>query len=96
MSPRVYPSGNTKLASKSYPNYLQWEAENLAAGIPKSLNGDWTILGPIGKPNGGGAGRINFIRFNPNDNNNIFVGAPDGGLWITTMEVIHGQRIPIN
>ena len=84
MSPRVYPSGNTKLASKSYPNYLQWEAENLAAGIPKSLNGDWTILGPIGKPNGGGAGRINFIRFNPNDNNNIFVGAPDGGLWITT------------
>ncbi len=84
MSPRVYPSGDVKLPSKSFPNYLQWEADNLAAGIPKSLNGNWSAMGPVGKPSGGGAGRINFIRFNPNDNNNIFVGAPDGGLWITT------------
>ncbi|MBM3430441.1 MAG: PKD domain-containing protein, partial [Bacteroidetes bacterium] len=51
---------------------------------PKSTNGNWSIIGPIGKPTGGGAGRLNFIRFDPTNSNTIWVGAPDGGLWKTT------------
>lgn len=84
MSPRVYPSGNITLPSQNYKNYKQWEADLVAAGIPKSTNGSWQIIGPIGKPTGGGAGRLNFIRFDPTNNNTIWVGAPDGGLWKTT------------
>jgi PKD repeat protein len=84
MKPRVYPSGDVKLPSKSYTNYKQWEADLAAQGIPKSTNGNWSIIGPIGKPTGGGAGRLNFIRFDPTNSNTIWVGAPDGGLWKTT------------
>ncbi len=84
MEPRVYPSGNVTLPSQTYKNYKQWEADLAAAGIPKSTNGSWQIIGPIGKPTGGGAGRLNFIRFDPTNSNTIWVGAPDGGLWKTT------------
>jgi PKD repeat protein len=84
MKPRVYPTGNVTLPSKNYTNYKQWEADLAAQGIPKSTNGTWSIIGPIGKPTGGGAGRLNFIRFDPTNSNTIWVGAPDGGLWKTT------------
>ncbi len=84
MAPRVYPSGDVKLASLAMTNYRQWEEDQLAAGIPKSLNGDWTLMGPVGNPTNGGAGRINFIRFHPTTTTTFWVGAPDGGLWKTT------------
>jgi PKD repeat protein len=84
MKPRVYPSGDVTLPSKNFTNYKQWESDLAAAGIPKSTNGNWSIIGPIGKPTGGGAGRLNFIRFDPTNSNTIWVGAPDGGLWKTT------------
>lgn len=84
MEPRVYPSGDVKLASLALTNYRLWEEEQLAAGIPKSLNGDWTPMGPVGNPTNGGAGRINFIRFHPTTTTTFWVGAPDGGLWKTT------------
>lgn len=84
MEPRVYPSGNVTAPSQTYKNYKQWEADLAAAGIPKSTSGNWQIIGPIGKPSGGGAGRLNFIRFDPTTSNTIWVGAPDGGLWKTT------------
>jgi PKD repeat protein len=84
MAPRVYPSGNITMPSQTYKNYKQWEDDLAAAGIPKSTNGSWQIIGPIGKPSGGGAGRLNFIRFDPTNSNTIWVGAPDGGLWKTT------------
>jgi len=84
MAPRVYPSGDVKLASQNYKNYKQWEDERAAAGIPKSTNGTWALVGPTGKPSGGGAGRINFVRFDPSNSNIIWVGAPDGGLWKST------------
>ncbi len=84
MKPRVYPSGDVTLPSKTVSNYKQWEADLAAAGIPKSTTGNWTFVGPTGKPTGGGAGRLNFVRFDPTNTNTIFVGAPDGGLWKTT------------
>jgi PKD repeat protein len=81
MEPRVYPTGDITLPSQTYPNYLQWEQDNIANGIPKSLAGNWQPLGPVGAAGGGGAGRLNFIRFHPSNSNILFVGAPDGGLW---------------
>ena len=84
MKPRVYPSGNITLPSKTISNYKQWEADLAAAGIPKSTTGNWTFVGPTGKPTGGGAGRLNFVRFDPTNTNTMYVGAPDGGLWKTT------------
>jgi PKD repeat protein len=84
MAPRVYPSGDVKMASNTFKNYKQWEDERAAAGIPKSTNGTWTIVGPTGKPTNGGAGRVNFVRFDPTNSNTIWIGTPDGGLWKST------------
>jgi PKD repeat protein len=96
MAPRVYPSGDVKLPTQTYGNYQKWVEENFFKGSgdsggknstsdgQKSLAGDWQPMGPIGKPAGGGAGRINFIRFDPAASTTMYVGAPDGGLWKTT------------
>ena len=46
---------------------------------------NWVSLG-CSSSNGGyaGIGRINCIAFHPTDNNTYWVGAPAGGLWLTT------------
>jgi PKD repeat protein len=84
MKPRVYPSGDITLPSQTYGNYNDWKSQNLNSVIPNTINGNWTIIGPVGKPSGGGAGRLNFIRFDPNNSSIMYVGAPDGGLWKST------------
>jgi PKD repeat protein len=48
------------------------------------MSSTWTFAGPTGAPTGAGAGRINFVRFDPTNSNTIWVGAPDGGLWKST------------
>ncbi|MES2557366.1 MAG: PKD domain-containing protein [Bacteroidota bacterium] len=87
MEPRVYPSGDMTLPSLTYPNYQEWLSEQSDEPSPAPNGftlGNWTALGPFGVSNGGGAGRINFVRFDPTNSNTIFVGAPDGGLWKST------------
>ncbi|MFA7274546.1 MAG: PKD domain-containing protein [Crocinitomicaceae bacterium] len=83
MEPRVYPSGDITLPSLAYPNYLDWIVSCQNDSTPTPL-ANWTPVGPIGAPVGGGAGRINFVRFDPTNSNTIYVGAPDGGLWKST------------
>lgn len=47
--------------------------------------GNWTFMGPDSVPSsGGGAGRVNFIRFDPTNSNTVWVSAPAGGLWKST------------
>ncbi|MDO6597466.1 hypothetical protein Q4512_11115 [Oceanihabitans sp. 2_MG-2023] len=92
MTPRVYPSGDMSLPTTTYDNYLKWQ---LAKANPfnrssTTVTSNWTQLGPIGAANGPlpytgtGAGRVNFVRFDPTNANNMYVGAPDGGLWNST------------
>ena len=82
MEPRVYPSGNMTLPSQNYENYVKWQNQKNNSNL-KSIAGNWTFLGPVGKPSGGGTGRLNFIRFDPTNSKTVYVGAPDGGLWKT-------------
>jgi photosystem II stability/assembly factor-like uncharacterized protein len=91
MAPRVYPSGNILLPSNTYNNFFQWQSTNpTAAANKKTRAGNWTLLNPAGSPSGPspysrtGAGRINFVRFDPTNLTTMFVGAPDGGLWKST------------
>jgi len=45
----------------------------------------WQYIGPPnGVPNGGGAGRLCFITFDPITPTTIWVGSPGGGLWKST------------
>ena len=50
--------------------------------------GQWENLGPINKPRASsgqpnGMGRINAIGVHPTNDNIVFVGAPNGGIWRT-------------
>jgi photosystem II stability/assembly factor-like uncharacterized protein len=42
-------------------------------------------MGPSGSAGGyAGVGRINCVEFHPTNNNHYWIGAPAGGLWVTT------------
>jgi PKD repeat protein len=77
--PRVYPDGKKFEADRTLKEFQLFLSNNPQA---RSANGNWTNLGPVNVPSsGGGAGRINCVRFAPNNNNIIYAGAPVGGLW---------------
>lgn len=54
---------------------------------PEIDDSDWSALGPYTHTNQGswssGQGRINVTVVDPNNPNKIYVGAPDGGLWMS-------------
>lgn len=95
MEPRVYPTGDRSVMINAMNVYLDnFYAENDAirgmsggsgAPAPAPLAANWTIIGPTTSiPAGSGAGRVNFVRFDPTNTNTIYVGSPDGGLWKST------------
>ncbi len=48
-------------------------------------NANWVQLGPDNSTGGyAGVGRVNCVAFHPSNNNTWWVGAPAGGLWMTT------------
>ncbi len=81
MLPRVYPSGYLPAEA------ITAELSNLFSQTRSGAAGNWTAMGPTTVPTNGlsypsaGIGRINCIRFDPQDNNIIWVGSPGGGLW---------------
>lgn len=96
---RVYPSGDLSLLAltpKNYNDFLnQYQASYQGPG--KTIgNGNliasatWTPIGPMGaiSGNAGGqllkSGRLGFITITPGNSNNLWIGAPAGGLWHST------------
>ncbi len=91
MAPRVYPSGNMALPSSTYGNYMAWQkantSQNSRARVAAAVStANWTELNPNAKASGydSGVGRIDFVRFDPNNPNIMYVCSPDGGLWKST------------
>lgn len=84
LEPRLYPSGErrhlTKLADKAYRSMPQ--------DATRSTHGSWVFLGPsawvAGAGGNGGQGRLNAIAIHPTDEDIIYVGASNGGIWKTT------------
>jgi PKD repeat protein len=84
MEQRVYPDGDLTVMDREMAAFFQEEQERQAAGL-RSETGNWTSLGPSVIPaNGGGAGRCNFLRFDPSNSNILWTGSPGGGLWKST------------
>jgi PKD repeat protein len=82
--PRVFPSGDRSLASraKAYEEFQKYVKDNPISYSRSTAQ--WQPLGPTGAPSGGGAGRVNCVRFHPNNSNIMYAGTPAGGLWKTT------------
>jgi photosystem II stability/assembly factor-like uncharacterized protein len=88
MKPRVYPTGYlpNEIIVEELSKLVNQKSQNKSA----VMAGNWTALGPTTVPVNGlgyqsaGIGRVNCIRFDPQNINNIWVGTPGGGLWKTT------------
>jgi len=95
MTPRLYPSGDRSVMTAAWNEYLDnFYAGGAASGTraggpggtPTTMAANWTIIGPTTSipSGGGGAGRLNFVRFDPLASTTIYVGSPGGGLWKST------------
>lgn len=77
MAPRVGTDGTRFNPAKVYQEALAYKQQYGTANA-----GNWSFIGPSVVPsNGGGAGRLNVVRFHPNDPDIIYVCSPSGGLW---------------
>ncbi len=84
IEPRVYPSGDLNLLNEGNKEYEKLLTNPAQRSMMQS-GGSWQSLGASVVPSGGGgAGRLNTVRFHPSNQNIIFVGSPAGGLWKTT------------
>jgi hypothetical protein len=97
MEPRVYPSGDLTLPSKTWENYQAFLNDNAPSSNKFTSSSSmiasttWTAMGPFGPMSGLAdngfprkAGRDNFITFHPSIVGTYWVGSPAGGLWQTT------------
>ena len=86
-------SQNGKINNNSVANFQEYKAFfglNKLSSLNRIVNsnavaGTWNYIGPAnGISTNGGAGRTNFIRFDPNNSSIIYTGSPAGGLWKST------------
>lgn len=83
MKSRTYPDGyffNPQIAYQEYQKIRKGVAERSISSGPA-----WDYIGPDVIPlNNNGVGRLNVIRFNPQNASVIYVGAACGGVWKST------------
>jgi PKD repeat protein len=79
MDQYVMTYGSAPIGSQAQQNRSQGPNTN-----PNIMSSTWQFAGPTGYPTNGGAGRINVIRFDPQNSNTMYAGAPAGGLWKST------------
>jgi photosystem II stability/assembly factor-like uncharacterized protein len=67
----------------SWKEILNWRLQ----ANPLNDDSNWTSVGPFTYTNQGswssGQGRVNVTLVDPNNPNRIYIGAPDGGLWVS-------------
>lgn len=85
MKSRVTASGDIfdgDMQWKEWQKYQATHSEQFAAMVTQPK---WQQVGSSLVPSlGGGAGRINVIRFDPSDTSTIYIGSAGGGIWKTT------------
>ena len=95
MTPRLYPTGDRSVMTNAWNEYLDnfyagaasgTRAPGVGPGTPTTMAANWSLIGPTTSipSGGGGAGRVNFVRFDPTASTTIYVGSPGGGLWKST------------
>lgn len=77
MAPRVSATGERFNPSQVWTEMTAYKQQNPNI----TAAGNWTFMGPSTTSALAGAGRLNFVRVDPNNANSIYVGSPAGGLW---------------
>jgi PKD repeat protein len=79
---RVYPSGDRSLIGRGGQVIQNEFINQTKTSTSIQSAGNWTLMGPTSQiSSGGGAGRVNCVRFDPSNPNIVYAGAPSGGLW---------------
>lgn len=94
INPLVQPDGSIQDAGALFKEidaeYQKRIGQKMVTfGAPCMSNGAWREVGPVYQPGNrtsqpNGLGRLNAIAFHRSDSNQIWVGAPAGGLWHST------------
>lgn len=99
-SRRIQPDGTRLKPDQIITEYNNYVAKHNSSAIKSAIKGgafasgsnptgSWKSIGPQNVPTDrvyqvDGMGRINAIAFHPTAKGTIYVGAPDGGLWVST------------
>lgn len=84
MRQRTYPSGNFFDPHILFREYEKFKATRATDAQKRTQSTQWTLIGPAVVPNSGGdVGRINVLRFNPQNLNTLYIGAASGGFWMS-------------
>jgi len=85
VEPRLFPSGSFRNLTQSALNAYTRVKKDVTT---RSTHGDWDFVGPsswtAGPSGDAGMGRLNCIEIHPTNENIIYVGASNGGIWKTT------------
>lgn len=83
MQTRAYPSGNLPDPTIQW---REWQKQQTDASLMSNTpQASWTQVGTNTVPSlGGGAGRINVVRIDPNNSNTMYIATAGGGVWKTT------------
>lgn len=65
-------------------SYAKADAQLRGNLLAKKSDDEWTPIGPLGKEDLAGMGRINTVVFHPTDSNIWYICVGQGGLWKTT------------
>lgn len=81
---RTYPNGEFPEGIEIFKDFQKFRKK--APKNDKLQSNLWELVGPINRPHSEntrqqGIGRLNIIRFNPFDPNEIWAGSASGGLW---------------
>lgn len=79
---RVSPNGNSNFAEAFYKANI--ERENIKSQYLNKKSNSWTPLGPFGKDDLAGIGRVNDVIFDSKDTGTYYICVGQGGLWKTT------------
>ena len=80
LAPRLYAEkNNDNLAQKTWAAYADYTKNTSSS---RATHGSWSFIGP--SSNNTGQGRVNAIEVLPSNNNVIYVGGSNGGIWKST------------
>lgn len=81
----INPDGSFPPANHVIKEYNKFLRNKVST---RSGSGAWTEIGPVGNPQSTptdyGIGRVSAIAFHPTNINTIYLGAPQGGFWVST------------
>ncbi|MFC2130020.1 T9SS type A sorting domain-containing protein [Bacteroidota bacterium] len=86
---RLMPDGSFPNGSNIMNGWNAFKAQN-ESKKDKTQSRTWELIGPVNVPEKyndartQGLGRINVVRFDPQDSNTIWAGSASGGLWKST------------